>query len=168
MTGKEIFYKKMNPLIEQGLAREIYSNDTISICNLANASYVVFDFDIIKEDLCWGLSADQKSVPNYINNKNFFEAMVTRLPEETVVGMSVDIINPNIVQRLIELKEQTDKNGPMEKIDLDMEEKIMQKYGKKTAGLREPGEEGKKVCSNCGSMNPMGNSFCENCGHEVD
>ena len=47
--NRDLFYKEMAPFFEAGIFKEIYSSDLISICNVANYSYVIFNYVRIQE-----------------------------------------------------------------------------------------------------------------------
>ena len=49
MSNKEKFYRLTKDYFEAGIIREIYQSDKISVCNLCNTTYAVFNYSFEEE-----------------------------------------------------------------------------------------------------------------------
>ena len=66
---KEKFYEKTKLYFEEGLFKEIYSSDQISICNVSNAEYLAFIYDLFEDDLEIGICIKPDIILKIVEDK---------------------------------------------------------------------------------------------------
>ena len=127
-NNRENFIKLTSKFFEAGLLKEIYNIGNVSICNMANTSYVLFSYDMYDENIqnYSGIMFNGKKIKEVVNN-----------PELVLIGFMNGDLNKkrNLLVPLTEksfsimqdFKNKTDITGPTQDIDLEFEENLKQK-----------------------------------------
>lgn len=119
------FYKDSAFFFETGLMRELYANENVCICNLANQTYCAF---IYKKSLSGqaGVLLDRKMVEMVIAEPAGLSVIV-----DTNRNLAFSL-NGRTARILQNFKKITDLNGPSSEIDFEFEEQLlkMNKQGK--------------------------------------
>lgn len=125
MNNKEQYYEMIASLIEDGLIREIYHDDDMSILNLAEKIYMVNLIDINgKIRKCVGGIVIPQSAAEYVagNLKNY-NKYITRYQKNLLTV----VFSEDFIKLIKSYKNETLKNGPSEFIDYEMEERLAKK-----------------------------------------
>jgi hypothetical protein len=127
-NDRENFIKLTSKFFEAGLLKEIYNVGNVSICNMADTSYVLFSYDMYDENTknYSGIMFNGKKIREVVNN-----------PELVLIGFMNGDLNKkrNLLVPLTErsfsimkgLKSKTDITGPTQDIDLEFEDSLKQK-----------------------------------------
>lgn len=128
MEQKNSFYNsKIKELLNEGLIREIYSSSKISIMNISNSCYAVFDYEgCFKLNSIFGLIMDAQSIRTIINDESQFRKWLNGVSKKEVSKCML-IVNDANINVMKSLKSKTDVSGPTEDIDLQLEQELMQK-----------------------------------------
>ena len=128
MNYKQRFYEISKPFFEEGLLKEIYSNDKVSICNLVNHRYVIFFYEMLKQG--------QKDFPGIMFKGHRLEATVDdpkyllecyrMSSKETQIALLYPLNDFNFT-RTQEVKKIMGKQGPDPSMRPDIEERILRK-----------------------------------------
>lgn len=116
---KNKFYNSTSAYFENGIIREIYSNEHFSICNVANQCYAVF---YLQAEKPIGIIVNAPQVRAIVNDDKFLVDTVRylnsnkRARSSRVFSMDIELFN-----EFQKLKLKNDLNGPSEAIDFDME-----------------------------------------------
>lgn len=129
VNNKEKYYEVINGLAEEGLLREVYFDDNISILNIADKVYMVNAIEEKKkhrkkgEQYVTGYMADYEMI-DYVSNG--FEYYYKMLKAQ---GGKVQLIklDPQTIQKIKKFKAETLKKGPSKNINYEIEEKLMDK-----------------------------------------
>lgn len=129
MNNKEKFYNLSKDFFDAGIIREIYNSDNISICNICNATYVVFDYNLLKNlDYPIGFLFNQNGIKDVINNYEGYLALIASFDKADYKRSSIEL-SPDKFEKYLNLKNKMDIEGPGKDINYDFEEEIMKKYG---------------------------------------
>lgn len=122
---KEKFYEKTKLYFEEGLFKEIYSSDEISICNVCNTEYLVFIYDLFNDGLEIGICIKQDIIPKIIEDNYLINKIYLSSSAEEKSKCTIDI--KQNYQLMKNLKQQTDVLGPSKNINLALEQELMSK-----------------------------------------
>ena len=111
---------------ENHLIYEIYANEDISICNVANQSYVLFSYKFFTEHMPYGVVVSADQVMTLVKNKMAYLYYFT-LDGTEFKSRSIKFCKDNypVVERF---KQKNDQRGPSESIDPEMERIVRAKY----------------------------------------
>lgn len=121
-AARQEYLQEIKPLIDRGIAREIYGNDTVSILNLAHSYYAITDYrkDVKETTRFVCVLCDHSTV------KMFF-----RHPKELPLIMATIRkvrLQSRLYDELATLFYHTQETGPDDRIDLQMENDIKEFY----------------------------------------
>lgn len=129
VNNKEKYYEVINALAEEGLLREVYFDENISILNIADKVYMVNVIEGKKklrkkgEQYVTGYMADCDMI-DYVSNGFGYYYKMLKAQGEKVQFMKLD---PQTIQKIRRFKAETLKKGPSKNINYEIEEKLMDK-----------------------------------------
>lgn len=118
--NKEDFYNRTRIFFEEGLMNEIYSSEKISICNVANALYLVFNYTVSNLGAI-GIHLEPKYIEGMINDNDLFYDLCNSLGKEKLSNESF-CMDYKMFNYLKSVKEKTDLLGPY--VNLEYEKSI--------------------------------------------
>lgn len=124
---KNYFYTQMKGLLEENLLREVYAGERLSIMNIANTCYVIFDFAMCyQSEHLFGIIMGARWVKRIAKKEMRFYRWAVAISTEEVKKYMLVISEKNI-EVMRNLKAKSDKDGPGKDVDLQMEKDIMAK-----------------------------------------
>ena len=123
-------YKKQFDMISQrffeaGLLSEVYRDDKVCICNMANSAYVAFFYDYLEKgvDRFMGIMFPGRFLKRVVDDPGYIIQSFQLVPNNELTKF-VFKLNDVYFNEALKIKVQTDANGPYPGIDLEFEEKI--------------------------------------------
>ena len=122
MNNEELYYEAISPLINSGLAREVFVSENISILNLADAWYLVSlkNPNEKRKKYVVGFLANYKALEVISEDERNYNMVVERLGED----MNAVIVNSKLVNKVMQAQEITMRDGPSNFINHELEEEI--------------------------------------------
>ena len=122
---RTLFYTLSKRFFDIGLLREVYSSDTVSVCNIANSMYLAFPFAPIEDNKVFGVPTNTRGLKKIIKNNNYVYRIIAsyqNTPEYIV------LLNDKLIEAFWPLKEKMSEPGSESPdVDLKFEEKLMKK-----------------------------------------
>ncbi len=125
--SKAEFMSAISNYIEADLVRIIYSDNNISILNLANDVYAVSDYNKNNAQQFYCFLISKKLINDLIEDYNFLYYILKEWGEKETYEQYYPF-NESFYTALKKVKYNTDINGPSKLIDLALEKKIIKKY----------------------------------------
>lgn len=119
-VSRDLFYKQSQAFFAEGLLKELYSSDKISICNASNAFYLVFNYTITKSGPI-GVVIEPKYIEPLMKNDNLFNELYNVMGAENF-EKNCGFLNKKTFEYLKQEKRQTDLTGPY--VDLEYEKSL--------------------------------------------
>lgn len=115
---RQAYLQEIKPMIDRGVIREIYGNDTVSVLNLANTFYGITDYRRDSKETTQFVCAfgDYKLVKMLFNHPKELPLIMSAIRKVRFQSKFYD--------ELITLSYHTQEVGPDDRIDLQMEEDI--------------------------------------------
>lgn len=133
VNNKEKYYETVNALAEEGLVKEIYVDENISILNVANKVYMVNVIESKKKrrnkdsEYVTGYMADSEMI-DYVSNGFQYYYKMLKAQAGKVQMMK---LSPEMIGKIRKFKAETSKKGPSKNISFEIEEKLMEKMNNK-------------------------------------
>lgn len=127
MDKKQQFYQDALPFFESGILKNIYENDELTICNLANKGYCAFNYIKTKDGQA-GIIINPVNVKEIVSDPSFYNRLIAELDRRDMLDERIFALNKKTFEIMTNMKKQTDIAGPSPDIDLQMEEELMAKY----------------------------------------
>ena len=125
---KEEFYLKVEKYFENGLLREIYASDRISVCNAVNNCYIIFDYEMCKRfGTPYGIVAPQNILKSIMQDNMTFYGWLSNMTDKEIEKETV-VCSDKVFEVMKQEKQRTDIEGP--DINLDYEKMLIEKFGK--------------------------------------
>jgi len=125
---KTKFYEKTKLYFEEGLFKEIYSSDQISICNVSNTEYLAFIYDLFEDDLEIGICIKPDIILKIVEDNYLINKMYLSSSRQEKSKCTIDIKQNYKLMK--EMKQKTDILGPSKNINIELEQELIEKYGK--------------------------------------
>lgn len=125
---KEDFYCQAKSFFEDGLLREIYSSDKISVCNVANAFYTMFNYSVSEMGVI-GVHLEPKYLEGIMKNNDLFYLICKSLGRSGLQKYSF-CFDKQAYNYLKTVKQQIDILGPA--VDLEYEKKLLEEFKKQS------------------------------------
>lgn len=124
-TKRTLFYTLSKRFFDLGLLREVYSTDTVSVCNLANSMYLAFPFATIEDNNVCGLVIDTEGLKKVIKDNNYVYKIATSYQKSPKYIVP---LNDKFVEVFLPIKEKRSAPGfESSNVDLKFEEELMKK-----------------------------------------
>ena len=124
---RNLFCNALQNFFDAGVLREIYYDNMISICNVSNSCYAIFDYVICKEmGIPCGFVLEACYLHNVMHNNVCFYKWIAQIPENER-DQHVICCGEKTFAAMIKRKQQTDLKGPL--VNLEYEQKLIDKYG---------------------------------------
>ena len=122
---REKFYRDMEKFFTEGLVREIYSDDKICICNMANQVYAAFCYlDIGFGQVCF---VERSSVMKQLVEKpEELLFVIKACLKDRKLSSRIDKMDKKMYDKLKYFKALRDVEGPSSDIDFDFEAEMME------------------------------------------
>lgn len=134
MTDKEIndlYYSKMKKFEDSGVVREVYSDEYISVYNVSNAFYIG-SIRQVYNDSPIAYMFGKKNLKNILKGgPQAFLDFYNYVHKKNLVSEYGVYVDNKFLEEALRLKSETDLKGPLKNIDLELEEKLMQKNRKR-------------------------------------
>ena len=123
------YLQDMKKFFDASLVREIYYDDMISICNIADCCYAIFDYVICKEmEIPCGFVLEAKYLSSVMANYDRFYKWIATIPEKER-NNHIIYCGEKTYKAMVEKKRQTELNGPL--VNLEYEKILVDRYGVK-------------------------------------
>ena len=132
VNNKEKYYETINILTEEGLLREVFVDENISILNIADKVYMVNVIDNKKkrkkaEQYVTGYMADSEMI-DYVSNGYEHYYKMLKAQGSKIQLMKLD---PQTIAKIRKFKSETSKKGPGKNINYETEERLKYKMNHK-------------------------------------
>ena len=121
MRNRKWFYEQAKRFFDDGLMYEIYSNDRLCICNIANQCYAVFGFRRSKIGPL-GMFINPDMVMKIIEDKKYLYRLVDT--DRTKYAALAIILDDTRYAIFRKFKDRNELFGPSSDIDPEMEAKV--------------------------------------------
>ena len=126
MEKRDLYYILTEKHFNIGLLREVYSSNSVSICNLADSFYLAVPFDTIEGKTPFGVVVDVEMAKQIIeNNKHVYNIANSYAAQKQ--NKYIMPINDKLIEVFMPIKKKREVNGVSETIDLQWEQELMQK-----------------------------------------
>ena len=125
---KQQFKELIAPFLESDLLKEIYKDEYVSICNIANTSYALFSYDMMcngKDDFV-GILFNGQYLEKVADNPQLLLKDFVNSDEKKKLNMMVPL-NEKSFEIMKNMKKKTDISGPTNEINLELEEQLLAK-----------------------------------------
>lgn len=127
MNKRDLYYALTTKHFDLGLLREIYSDDSVSICNLANSVYLAIPFETIETNIPVGVVVDVDAVKKIIKNSQYVYQIANSYALQNQKKYIVPIDN-KLIEVFLPIKQKRELPGnESSNIDLVFEQELMQK-----------------------------------------
>ena len=127
MNKRDLYYMLTSKHFDLGLLKEIYSSDSVSICNLADSVYLAVPFDTIEQNIPVGVVVDVDMAKKIIENNEYVYTIANSYGAHNQTKYIVPI-NDKLIQVFMPLKQKRELSGKVDAgIDLQWEQELMSK-----------------------------------------
>lgn len=126
MNKKDLYYKLTERYFDMGLLREVYSSDSVSVCNLANSFYLAVPFEEI-EDVVIGVVTNTEGLKKIIENNDYVYEMANDYLRGGRKKYIVQI-NDKLARAFLPIKQKRENPGcESPDVNLEFEEELKRK-----------------------------------------
>lgn len=131
MNKRDLYYVMTSKHFDLGLLKEIYANDSISICNLANSMYLAIPFEAIEKNIPVGVVVDVEGVKKIIEDNKYVYAVANSYASQNQSKYIVPI-DDKLIEVFLPIKQKRELNGNVSSnIDLQFEEQLLRQNNDK-------------------------------------
>ncbi len=128
MDKQAQFQLSLQKFFDAGVLKEIYSSDKISICNVSNCCYGVFEYELSNQmNSPLAFSMESCYIEAIMEDNERFYKWLASLSEQDKNRRLISC-NEKTFQSMLKKKQQTDITGPL--VPLEYEQELIEKYGK--------------------------------------
>ena len=124
---KEIkFNEDVRKFIDLGLIKKVYSSKELSVCNISDTCYAIFNYTDTKHGQ-WGVIVVPEHAKQIVENNKLYNVLISKFSEQQLYESSFYLNNKSL-EIMKNLKKDTSIKGPTTGVGLQWEEEIMAKY----------------------------------------
>ena len=120
--SKDMFYKMSQVFFEEGLLKEIYNSDKITICNVCNAFYMVFNYTITESGPI-GIVLETNYMEPLLEDEGLFNQLYNYFGDKEFERRCRSL-NKQVYEYFKKLKKETELKGPY--INLEYEKQLIE------------------------------------------
>ena len=122
----KVLQKCIYNFFDEGLVKQIYFNDKISICNVANCCYVIFEKGVIElSEIPFGVIMEQKYLESIMQDNSRFYNWASKISKKELDERIV-FFNDKTFELMKKEKLQNEINGS--KVNLDYEQELINQF----------------------------------------
>ena len=126
MLNDKKFYISMKKFFDAGLIKEIYVSKDLSICNISNCCYAIFDYDMCSETkVPFGIATEPKYLESIIEDNDRFYNWLNSMSKDDQKKLMIHC-DERIFNIMLQEKQKTDRDGPI--VSLEYEQELIEKY----------------------------------------